>query len=135
MTRVHILSAYPESSSNRVAAAFRSSAERCSNPNFRLVSEPDDADLVIFAESHPVDDPLFFCVGLHPVRKRLHARCFIYTDTDYAFPVMRGLYPSLSKRHLTAPRFRGAAYYGQSEANPFIEPAPDSSVPSRLASF
>ncbi len=132
MTRVHILSAYPESRSNCVAEFLRQSALRSPDPEFALCPRPDEADLILFAESHP-EDPLFYQVALHPLRRRQAEKCFLYSDADQIFPILRGLYPSLQKGDAADRRCRGAGYYGQVEVNPFVAPTPGE--PVRLASF
>jgi Exostosin family len=135
MTQVYILSAYPECRSNSVAPLLLASGRNGVAGSFTLADDPGTADVILFAESHPSHDPLFYQVALHPVRRRYATKCVLYSDIDNVFPLLRGLFPCLKAADADPARFRGAAYYGQVEENPFVVARP-LAVPSRhLAMF
>jgi len=57
-----------------------------------------DADAIVFTENTQFDDLTFKSVMNHPVVRRYPDKVFMYNEVDKAWPVLPGLYCSLSKK-------------------------------------
>ncbi len=136
--KVYLLTAYPEGArqpTNFQAQWLRNSARRDPFGKHELAESPEAADLVLFIENHPDDDPLFLRVATHPVWRRFARKAFLYHDSDYAYPFAPGLYPSLTRRHHSPERCGGCHYIGRIEENKALRFAPLGERPEYLFSF
>jgi len=125
--KVFILSAYPpphDFVSNWLIAA---AAEDSFGVHTR-VDDPDEADLILFAEGHTTEDPYYWSVWTHPLRRRHPDRCFLYHDQDFVLPLMPGLFPALEIQDCDRAYAVGAPYFGRITENPIkgvVPPAAD----------
>jgi hypothetical protein len=92
----------------------------------RLVTAPENADLVIFTElgSHGIFAEY---VRHHPYVKRFREKCFLFDPCDDALPFLPGVYASLRKKYYDPARTR-TGYYLRIDENPYVgfHPAKDS---------
>jgi hypothetical protein len=104
---------------------MRAAAAKDSFRAHALVSAPDDADVILFAEGHTAGDPYYLAVRRHPVWKRHRDRCFLYHDEDYVVPLVPGLFPALEQRDRDPSHAIGAPYMARLEQSPVRgEPVP-----------
>lgn len=97
-----------------------------------VVDDPESADAILFMESHSGDDILMERVLRHPLRRRFASKSFLYQDGDYAFPLMRGVYPSLRAPHQHAGLALGGVYLARIEENKSVTRARGLQVPQDL---
>ena len=134
--KVCVLTAYSsgEKNPNNFQASWvRESAALDPFKVHQLTDDPDKADIVLFVENHPENDPLFFRVAHHPSWRK--GCSFLYHDNDYAYPFLPGLYPSLLRSHQRASRCVGASYVGRIERNDDVRYEPLSNNAPLLFSF
>jgi len=130
-----ITSAFPESEDNFISRQAR--AWITSKPDYcwRLVSDPEEAEMILFLEHHPGSDPLFLRVLLHPFRRRWPEKCWLFHDADKVFPLVPGVYPSLQKQYLQPGMLASWFYVTQFCVNPAIRYVPLTGRESFLYSF
>ncbi len=135
---VHLLSAYPEAPIlpyNFAAEWLRESASLDPFGQHLLCNDPEKADLILFVESHPGDDPFFLKVVFHPLRRKYPEKCFLYHDADTAIPLVKGVYPSIRSRDYLKDRCRSGWYIARIE-QPTMPSLPEhKGSPSHLYSF
>jgi Exostosin family len=122
--RAYLLSAYPGTPTTLFW--LRESAQADPFGQHRLVDDPDQADIILFAENHAHGDAYCLSVRHHPVYRRSPEKCFVYHDDDAAIAVLRGIYPSIRKRDYLVDRCRSAGYIARVHENDAIryDPAP-----------
>jgi hypothetical protein len=131
--KVHILSYSHE---NKAASWLKESSRQDPFGKHLHVEDPQDADIVLFTESHPANDPYLLGVLRHPVYRRYAKKCFLYADTDFSLPIIRGLYPSILKQDYKNDRCRSFGYIARLAPNPFIQyKAPSGVKPKWLYTF
>lgn len=98
-----------------------------------LTSDPEEADIIVFAE---VGSHGLFAehVRHHPYVKRFRNKCFIFDSGDYALPLLPGLYASLRKSLFDPARTR-TGYWSRIDENPYIEFRPPVANSQYIASF
>lgn len=112
---------------------------RCVIPSGWTLADPDNADLIVFAESHRDDATcgrFLTNVRTHPVYRRHRARCVVHCGSDRPVPLVPGFYPSIPTRWHDARWTRSTSYLV--EENPLVlEAEGDASrtEASTLASF
>jgi len=119
---------------------FRPSAilrESCStSKKVQLVDDPEEADLILFVESHRNDARSgHFLGGVRetPIYQKFTNKVAVYSGRDVAFPIIPGIYPSL-----TIPKARGLSCIGGpyiTDPNPFLEAFTWNGKISWLAAF
>ena len=98
-----------------------------------LVERPEDANLVIFAESHRLDDAMSE-VMRHPTYLRHRDICVVHSGADRPEPRVPGLYPSIDRRWAEVLGCVGSPYL--TKLNPYVGAIPEGTVPVDLmASF
>ena len=97
-----------------------------------VTDDPEAADAILFMEGHSGEDILMEEVLRHPLRRRFAGKSFLYQDGDYAFPLMRGVYPSLRVPHVHAGLATGGVYLARIEENKSVTRARDLQVPQDL---
>jgi hypothetical protein len=98
-----------------------------------LTSDPCDADLIVFAElgSHGIFAER---VRHHPYVKKFREKCFLFDPSDYALPLLPGVYASLRKKYYHAAR-TCTGYYLRVDENPYVEFRPPQQNYQYIASF
>ncbi len=132
---VHLLTAYPERAGNAVAREARDWVAARGRGDWRLAPGPDEADLILFLEDHPPDDPLLLRVLRHPVRRRRPSNCWVFHDGDRVFPILPGIYPALERRFERPGRVASWCYVYQHCPNPALAAAPATGGEPHLYSF
>jgi hypothetical protein len=135
---VHVLSAYPEPPQNpeNIAAAWlKESALLDPFGKHRLCNDPDSADLVLFTEGHPGDDPFFLKVLSHPIRRKYAHKSLLYHDGDLAIPLMKGIFPSIRSRDYDPLCCRSGWYIARIEQPSIPPPRAGGLQPKYLYTF
>jgi len=90
-------------------------------PLHTLVESPEEAELILISNLR--DENWHRGVFEHPLVRRFPDKCFGITDTDYPFPILRGLYTSARASGLYLGRVRGGSYalYPDETKNPFVD--------------
>lgn len=115
---VYLTTSHPEYQPSAYTLEWlRESAARDVHGVHRVTDDPDAADMILFAESHPGSDPLVERPVWHPLRRRHPHKCFLYQDADICFPLMPGVYPSLEKRHARGGQAAGGPYLARIAVN------------------
>jgi hypothetical protein len=101
----------------------------------QLVDSPEQADFILISNLR--DEDGHRSVWDHPLRRRFPAKCFGITDTDYPFPILRGLYTSARSSALHFGRIRGGSYalYHDETRNPFLTSPPADPPPQKVWLF
>ena len=136
MANVHLLTVVPpvpdEKSWYRGAyLRLRESAESGQSPH-RLVPQPEEADLILFAE---LQSPhLALNVRRHPYVRRYREKCFLFDSADRVIPFLPGIYASIEKSRYDRRRTRSGFYLSILE-NPYVEYDPAAVERDLLYSF
>lgn len=97
----------------------------------KIVSEPDAADIILFAGSI---SPYQRTVRRHPLARLYPGKVFVFDLTDRPIPFMRGVYACLDKG-IQHPTWTRSGFYSRVIDGTDIEPSPLPSNPRYLASF
>jgi hypothetical protein len=126
MARIHLLTVYPESDSAS-RGGYLSLRENAFADRFkvhRLVDDPEEADIILFAEV----DVGCFCENVlrHPYAKRFRDKCFLFTSDWRVIPFLPGVYTALEKGWYLPRRVR-PGFYLSCLVNPLVkfEPGAD----------
>src|SRR5262245_52819215 len=60
--------------------------------DFRLADDPEGADFILFVAAQ---EPYLGDVCRSPLFRRHHDRCYVYSASDAAVPVLPGIYPDV----------------------------------------
>jgi hypothetical protein len=117
------------------AATFllRHSAELDVFREHRLVEDPEEADVILFAEMGECGK-FAERVRAHPYYTRFPEKSFLFDAGDSIFPVMPGIYASLTKERYRPDHTRTGFYLNIIE-NAFIQYRPPTGREKYLASF
>jgi hypothetical protein len=112
---------------------LRHSAELDVFKEHRLVEDPEEADIILFAQ---MGDGGKFAerVRAHPYYARFPLKCFLFDSADTVFPVMPGIYASLT-REAYRPDHTRTGFYLYTIENAFITYQPPTGKEKHLASF
>jgi hypothetical protein len=99
----------------------------------RLVDDPEEADIILFGEMSECG-AFAERVRAHPWYRRYPEKCFLFDSSDSAFPVLPGIYASLTRRDYRADHTRTGFYLYVVE-NPFVQWRPLTGAEPYLASF
>ncbi|HEY1809991.1 MAG TPA: exostosin family protein [Acidobacteriaceae bacterium] len=115
------------------AFLLRHSAELDVFGEHTLTEDPDQADIILFAE---MGECGFFAerVRAHPYYREYPEKCFLFDSADRPFPILPGIYASLTKQQYQPDHTRTGFYLYVIE-NPFIQQRPLTGQESFLASF
>jgi len=99
----------------------------------KLVEDPKQADIILFGE---MGECGFFAerVRAHPFYRRFPEKCFLFDSGDTVFPVMPGIYASLTQSRYRRHHTRTGFYLYVIE-NPFIRAQPITGREEYLATF
>lgn len=98
-----------------------------------LTTDPEEADLIIFAE---VGAQGLFAEPIrhHPYFRNYREKCFIFDPDDHTVPILPGLYAGLAQKDYQPGRTR-TGYYLRREENPYLYFHEPSAEPRYLGSF
>lgn len=111
---------------------LKESAERSRFKSHTLTSNPQEADLILFAELHGAG-PYFELIRRHPLVRKYREKCFLFCSNFFVIPFLPGVYASIEKRWCSR-RTRSGFYLGVSE-NEFVQFTPPASDLPYLYSF
>jgi hypothetical protein len=112
---------------------LRHSAELDTFRKHKLVDDPESADIILFAEMGECGT-FAERVRAHPFYRRFPEKCFLFDSADSVYPVMPGIYASLTKQDYRPDHTRTGFYLYLVE-NAFITPQPLTGAEPYLASF
>ena len=124
MAHVFLLSSAAGGDDNYNRGAYkrlRRSAEQDRFRDHSLTSDPDAADLILFAELKGAG-AYFEAVRGHHLFKQYREKCFLFSPNACVIPFLPGVYASIEKRWCSS-RTRSGFYLGVSE-NKFLTPTP-----------
>lgn len=112
---------------------LRHSAELDAFGRHTLTDDPDRADIILFGE---MGECGFFAerVRAHPFYRRHPEKCFLFDSADNPFPVLPGIYASLTRQQYRQDHTRTGFYLYLIE-NPYIQHRPLTGREPFLASF
>jgi hypothetical protein len=84
-----------------------------------LVDNPEDADIIIFAEHHP--DDYFFSVLKSAIFKKYKKKCYLYHDHDDSVTVIPTISPSIRAEDYSIYFHRPFSYIYQYEKNNYLD--------------
>ncbi|MGC6432423.1 MAG: exostosin domain-containing protein [Jejuia sp.] len=118
--KVYILSAYLKDSSNYAYKYLKECASSKVNLSYELCESPKDADLIMFVEHHPGNDPYFFKVLKHPVYKKYRKKCVLYHDNDRNLTFLPTISPSIESSKYNLKLHYPFPYLTQLSINPYL---------------
>lgn len=122
MAEVHLLSAAPPGGRDPKAfldlEQLRASARADRFGVHSLVSDPDEADLILFVETSAAAGRYFGRVLAHPVYRANRDRSYLFCSTDRPLAVLPGIYASIERRWHRPAWTRSSAYLGVKEQGP-----------------
>lgn len=118
---VFILSAYSDTNAILTSTYVKESAEIDLFGKYQLVEKVEHADLILFVENHPGEDPYFFNVLKHPIYKEYRDRCVLYHDNDHSLTFLPTISPSILKKHYNQNIHRSFNYITQFSSNPYLD--------------
>jgi Exostosin family len=138
MARVHILcSSRPipfDPFDHCCAFLLKLSAELDDNTRHQLTEDPQDADIILFAESGRCGR-FAERVRAHPVYRKFSEKSFLFDQADGHFPVLPGLYTGLTEELYQPDHTRTGFYLLLAEENPLIAHRPLTGSERYLTSF
>jgi hypothetical protein len=119
--KVFLTSAYNSDTSNNSPAQWLktksiSSTSLCTN-------DPNDADVIIFVESHPGCDPYFRKVFQSPLYRKYKKKCVLYHDADLSITPMPTISPSIELWQYNSKHKRSRHYIARSTENETVDNA------------
>jgi hypothetical protein len=85
----------------------------------QLTDDPNSADVILFAELG-VHGLFAERVRNHPILRANREKTFLFDPSDYAIPLIPGIYASLSKNYEDRTRAR-TGFYLRTDENPYLE--------------
>jgi hypothetical protein len=128
LVRACIATAY-EDEAAFAAEWMRTAAKEDRHHVHSLITNAEDADLIIFCETHLAFDPFYERVYWHPLARRFPDKTFLYQDGDYPCPLMPGVYPSALASQRDWSEFAGGVYLARLVENDAIGPMADAPRP------
>ena len=137
MARVKLLSSAPtlpfDPWKHGTYFQLKHSAEIDAFGEHRLVEDPEEADLILFAEMGECG-AFAERVRAHPYYAQFADKCFLFDSGDGIFPVLPGIYASLTQNYHRSDHTRTGFYLYMIE-NAFINYRPPTGKEKMLASF
>lgn len=98
--KFYLTSAYPYHPQKNFAAVWLK--ESVTSDPFKIhedCNDPEKADIILFVEHHPPQDPYFFQVLRSKLYKKFKNKCYLYHDNDKVLPLLPGVFPSIEKSY------------------------------------
>ena len=98
--KVFLTSAYPiDKDSNFTPLYLKESQKLDPFKIHEITEDPEEAEIIIFAEHHPDHDRYFFEVLKHNIYKKYKKKCYLYHDHDVSIALTPTIFPNLEKKH------------------------------------
>lgn len=120
LKKVYILSAYSRDPSNYAYEYLKECASSSRDLSCELCESPKDADVIIFVEHHPGNDPYFFKVLRHPIYKKFKEKCILYHDNDRSLTFLPTISPSIESSKYNPKLHYPFPYLTQISINPYL---------------
>jgi hypothetical protein len=93
---------------------------RLSDRTHSLTRDPEEADMIVLTDLRADNDHAE--LRANPLARDYCDKCFAVFDGDFPSPLLRGIYPSISRKTWFSSRFRSGSYglYHQDFRNPYI---------------
>jgi hypothetical protein len=75
-----------------------------------LTENPDEAEVILFAETTHFEDPEWVALRHHPYVDAFREKCFVYNEADTPWCVLPGLYCSMPRRAFQLRRQKAFSY-------------------------
>ncbi|PKD19671.1 hypothetical protein APR41_15770 [Salegentibacter salinarum] len=113
-----LTSAYPYHHSQNFAVSWLKESARLDTFKEHSVSDdPDAADIILFTEHHPPEDPYFFKVLKNDLYKQYPHKSILYTDIDKPLPLLPSILPSIESRYYRKRLVRSGPYIAKQYKN------------------
>lgn len=113
---------YPQEDGAHMLAWLRKQASIAGREDV-LIDDAERADCILFFAGHGGWDSFRIAALFHPLRRLYPEKTLLYHDSDYAVPILPGLYPSLLKRHHRPGWAEGAPYFARQVSMPAMSQA------------
>ncbi|MDN3688876.1 exostosin domain-containing protein [Cyclobacterium jeungdonense] len=134
--KVYLTSAYPFHFKNNFAVKWLSESSIADPYKIHSLSNnPETADIILFVEHHPGNDPYFFEVLSSKLFKKFKEKCYLYHDADWVIPLIPGIYPSIENRIFNAGITQPGHYIARQCENEAVKFQDDKPKPKFLFSF
>lgn len=134
--KVFLTSAYPiDPITNFTPNFLKESYQADPYKIHEITDDPNEADIIIFAEHHPGPDPFFFDVLKNKIYKKFKHKCYLYHDADYSLTFIPTISPSILKSKSDPVFHRPYSYLVQLSPNSAIRETLPSSDKKFLFSF
>src|SRR4051812_22650748 len=131
MARALLLSATPEDDQTDFNLAPLQEAQECARLDrfhiHSLTDDPEQADLIIFAESYGAGWS-FERVRRHPLVRRFREKCFLFSTNPFVIPFLPGVYTGVEKAWASS-RTRPGFYLGRTKNEFTTYTPPDHELP------
>jgi hypothetical protein len=111
---------------------FQSSARLSQGRKHRLTEDPEEADLILFADSGP--DAYFYSIRKSALFRRHAGKCFVFATDDRPLALLPGVYASIENRWYDS-RWTRSGFYVHTAGNHRFESLPFEENSKWLASF
>jgi hypothetical protein len=134
--KVFVTSAYPYNNRINCATAFlKESANDDPYKVHQFVANPENADIIIFAEHHLGFDPYYFEVLKNKIYKTFKKKCYLYHDNDKSLTLMPTVSPSVRASEFNPAFNQPYSYMIQIEKNQYLRQYTSSIEKKYLFSF
>lgn len=86
--------------------------------------DPEEAEVIIFVEAHPQQDPYFSLVSKNILFKKYKSKCVLYHDFDLSITTMPTISPSIEKWQYNSKHKRTFHYIARACGNDIIDNTP-----------
>ncbi|HEY4323651.1 MAG TPA: exostosin family protein [Mucilaginibacter sp.] len=120
--KVFVISAYPYNDRINCAATYlKESAKDDPYKVHQFVANPENADIIIFAEHHLGFDPYYFEVLKSKIYKTFKKKCYLYHDNPKSLALMPTVSPSVRARGFNPVFNQPYNYLTQIEKNRYLK--------------
>lgn len=119
--KIFILTAFPVNEENFAFQNIKKSSLSDPYKRYKLVDNPEIADIIIFVEHHPANDPYFFQVLKHPLYKKYKKKCYLYHDNDIHLTFLPTISPSICKTSFNKRLHHPYHYIEQISSNSYVK--------------
>jgi hypothetical protein len=107
MAKVKISTLFNESTSEGKKESYQVFLASAEYSKHQIVEDPDEADLILFTDA---GENQYLAPINHACFRAFPQKCFLFSDVDNPFPILPGVYASISKRFYD-PFWTRSGYY------------------------